>query len=274
MAVVTISRQAGSSGEDVARILSAKTGYELIDGEKVHHLAADCDEEYKDACSAFEAETFSGFFERLVFNRSSYRSLFESLNLELASRDNVILLGRGAQFVLRTMPGIFFARIVAPFDIRARTILAQKNLPERESLEYLRNQDERRRAMLKSIYRDDIDDPLLYDLVLNSANYKAEAAAEIMEKAITRKNGMAPGGLPAQKIKRMAFAKRVESVIRKNVRAIPDLEGVKVDCPVEGEVTLSGIVGTERDVTSAQEAAENFAGVCRVTNKLQVVTWI
>ena len=126
MAVVTISRQTGSSGDEIAVLLAKKLKYELIDDEKIHSLAEGCDDEYKDACSAYEIEKFHGFFERLSFNRPAYKSLFESLNLELAGRDNVILLGRGVQVVLKEFPGILHVRIVAPQEIRIKQIASRE----------------------------------------------------------------------------------------------------------------------------------------------------
>jgi cytidylate kinase len=130
MAVVTISRQTGSKGDEIAALLAEKLNHELIDDEKIHSLAESCDDEYKDACSAYEMEKFQGFFERLSFNRPAYKSLFESLNLELAGRGNVILLGRGVQVVLKEFPGIFHVRIVAPEELRIKQIASEQNLSE------------------------------------------------------------------------------------------------------------------------------------------------
>ena len=52
MAVVTISRQTGSKGDEIAALLAKKLNHELIDDEKIHSLAESCDDEYKDANSS------------------------------------------------------------------------------------------------------------------------------------------------------------------------------------------------------------------------------
>jgi cytidylate kinase len=274
MAVVTISRQTGSSGDEIAAQLAKNTGCELINDEKIHRLAESCDDDYKDACSAYEKETFGGILDRLAFDRPAYRSLFGALNLELASKDNVILMGRGVQVVLKQIPGIFHVRIVAPEEVRARTIAATKGLPEREAYEYVRSQDRRRRSLIQSIYNIDLNDFLLYDLVLNTTNFSVEAAADLLAQAIAHKARSSKAVLPAEKMRRMAFAGRMESVIRKKVDTIPYMGGVQVSSPAEGEVVLVGVVSSERDVERALRAAEAYPGVCQVTNNLRVISGI
>lgn len=187
MAVVTIARQTGSKGDKIAALLANKLNHELIDDEKIHSLAESCDDDYKDACSAYEMEKFQGFFERLSFNRPAYKSLFESLNLELAARDNVILLGRGVQLVLKEFPGIFHFRIVAPEELRIKQIAFEEGLSEQAARDYMHSQDSQRNALIQSIYKIDLNDFELYDMVLNTASFSVEAAADLIAQGIQKK---------------------------------------------------------------------------------------
>jgi cytidylate kinase len=272
MAVVTIARQTGSKGEEIAAILVKKLNHELIDDEKIHFLAESCDDDYKDACSAYEMEKFQGFFERLSFNRPAYKSLFESLNLELAARDNVILLGRGVQLVLREFPGIFHARIVAPEELRIKQIAGEQSLSEQAASDYMHSQDSQRNALIQSIYKIDLNEFELYDMVLNTASFSVEAAADLIAQGIGKKAEATMQTLPVEEMQRMAFAKRLESVIRKKVETLPFIEGVQVTSKAAGEVTLIGFVRGERDVKTAQTIAEDYPEVCKVNNLLRVVS--
>ena len=105
MAIITISRKAGSYGEEIAAEVAKKLNYRMVTPSDVHKLAEDCDADFKRACSVFEKEVSTGFLERFFFRDPSYLSLFESLNYELAASGNVILVGRGSQFVLADHPG-------------------------------------------------------------------------------------------------------------------------------------------------------------------------
>ncbi len=274
MAVVTISRQTGSKGDEIAALLAKKLNHELIDDEKIHSLAESCDDEYKDACSAYEMEKFQGFFERLSFNRPAYKSLFESLNLELAGRDNVILLGRGVQFVLKEFRGILHVRIVAPEDLRIKQIAAQKSLSEQAARDYVNSQDTQRSALIQSIYKIDLNDFQLYDMVINTADFSIEAASDLIAQAIEKKAESDIQNLPLEAMGRMAFAKRLESIIRKKVATLPFMEGVQVSAKAGGEITLIGFVSGERDVKTAQTIAADYPGVCKVDNLLRVVSGV
>ena len=274
MAVVTISRQTGSSGDEIAVLLAKKLKYELIDDEKIHSLAEGCDDEYKDACSAYEIEKFHGFFERLSFNRPAYKSLFESLNLELAGRDNVILLGRGVQVVLKEFPSILHVRIVAPQEIRIKQIASKKNLSERAAIDYVHSQDTQRRALIQSIYKIDLNDFDLYDMVINTADFSIEAATDLIAVGSQKKAESATQPLKIEEMQRMAFAKRLESIIRKNVETLPFMEGVQVIAKAGGKVTLMGFVRSDRDIKTTQTIAEGYPTVCKVENLLRVVSGV
>jgi cytidylate kinase len=272
MAVVTISRQTGSKGDEIAVLLAKKLNHELIDDEKIHSLAESCDDEYKDACSAYEMEKFQGFFERLSFNRPAYKSLFESLNLELAGRDNVVLLGRGVQVVLKEFPGIFHVRIVAPDELRIKQIASEQNLSEQAARDYMHSQDTQRSALMQSIYKINLNDFELYDMVINTAEFSIEAASDLIAQGIQKKAESTTHTFPSDAMQRMAFAKRLESIIRKKVETLPFMEGVQVSAETGGEITLIGFVSSERDVKTAQAIAEDYPEVCKVDNRLRVVS--
>src|SRR4030042_2831449 len=127
MHIITISRLVGAYGDVIATIVARRMGLDLIGREELHEMAQSCDPEYRDTCAVYEKEHGPGFFERLFFDRPSYYSLFEALTYDLAARGGVVLVGRGSQIVLRDVPGVFTARIVAPISIRISRIMARYN---------------------------------------------------------------------------------------------------------------------------------------------------
>lgn len=274
MAVITISRQTGSLGEEIAQSLSKKMNHDLIGDRKIHELAESCDDEYKNACRAYESEIFKGFFERITFNRPAYRSLFEALNFELAGRGNVILLGRGVQIVLKDFAAVMKVRIVAPDEVRIANIGAQMNLSESEARDYVRSHDLNRRALLQSIYNVDLDDYRLHDMVINTGGLGVDAAVEMIIVGVDHKTRVNAAGLPAEAMQNLAAGKRLESIIRKRVEILPYLEGIQVSFQAGGEVTLIGFVNSDRDREIAQQEAESYPGVCGVKNLLRVVSGV
>ena len=269
MAVITISRKVGSLGDEIGSLVARKLGYELVSREGVHQIARECDLEFKEACAAFEVETApGGIWERMFFRDPAYTSLFEALNLELASRGEVVILGRGAQIALAEVPGVFHARVVAPTGLRVERTAQRMGLGQDEAREFVRHYDQQRRALIESVYHKDLADWSLYNLVLNTASLSAEAGAELIALAV---RSMPPVGDPqavSQELARRAFAKKVESAVKRKVLTSP-YHDIKAHCPQEGQLRLEGFVQDKVSKRRAEEVAAGYPGVLQVDNQLR-----
>lgn len=268
MSVVTISRQVGSLGDEIGGLVAEKLGYELMTREGIHRLARECDLEFKDACAAFEEERGAGFWERLFYRDPAYTSLFEALNLELAAKGKVVILGRGAQIALADVPGVFHARVVAPAAIRVQRVRERMGLSAEDAVEFVHNYDKQRRALIESVYQKDLSDWSLYDLVLNTTGLTAEAGAELIALAVRKMPVLLEPELVNQELARRAFAKRVESAIKKKVLTSP-YRDIQVRSLVEGEVILEGFVQDKMGRQRAENIAARHPGVNAVDNRLR-----
>ncbi len=274
MTVLTISYQIGSLGGEVARHTARLLDLELVDSHQVHRLAESCDDEYKDACSAYALEEFGGFLERLSFDRPAYKSLFEALNFELAGRGNVLLLGRGAQVVLKDIAGVFHARIIAPEKIRVQRMAEREGLKPREAWHMVQNHGRHRKALIESVFRVDPNDYYFYDIIINTAHYTAETAAELLAQAVAKKERTGDPAAVIEEMQNLAAAKRLESVIRKQVRSAPFMEGVSVSLTADGTVVLNGLVRSQQDIEIARRIAEDAQGGRKVDIQLGIYSVI
>jgi cytidylate kinase len=137
MAVVTLSRQVGSFGDEIAAQVASRLGHRLIDRDQFQGLAETRDPDFRAARASSGPRTEPRFFERLFFQNPSFTSLFESITFEVASWGDVVILGRGAQVVLRDMPGVFKARVVAPLEVRVRRVMEEKGVPLEEAIDFV-----------------------------------------------------------------------------------------------------------------------------------------
>jgi hypothetical protein len=268
MGIITISRQVGSFGEEIGILVGKKLGYDVVDQAKVHKLAQECDAEFTKACTLYETEAKPGFFESFFFQSAAYTSLFESLNYELASQGNVVIIGRGAQIVLRDLPGVFKARIVAPLDVRVERVMARGNVPRDEARRFVDKYDSQRRALIRSVFDKDLRDWDLYDLILNTKCYTAEKGAEILCKAVEAMNQLAEGENLQERLKNLAFAKRIESHIKKSIATSP-YRNIEITATSDGAVTLEGFVQDKKTKEKAGEIAKSGQGVTSVQNNLR-----
>ena len=106
--------------------------------------------------------------------------------LRLASLGCVILVGRGADVVTKRLPYVFHVRLVAPLEKRVQHAAQYYNLTAADAAEKVREEDHARRRYLRRYFDADIDDPLLYDLVINTGRLGFVRTAELIAQAAMR----------------------------------------------------------------------------------------
>jgi len=188
--VITVSREAESGGEEIARTVAQRQGLQVADraildriayqeGVPISHLAR-FDEIIPGAIEALIAE-----WQTSISSATYLRRLVNVLLL-LEREDNVLIIGRGGAFVL-TDPGTFHLRVVAPIPCRIARLVQRQGLTRLMVERILHRSDEERARFVEQAFRADISSPLHYDLVLNTAELTIETAAELVLHAAQRK---------------------------------------------------------------------------------------
>jgi hypothetical protein len=195
-AVVSVSRQPWAGGDEVAERVAAWLDYGLFGLEALRALAAD--PALRDRLVADLAPAARAAVEeraRLLFDGIEPAELrgIASVVAALGERGMAVLVGRGAISVLpreRTLRVL----VVAPRDERARRLAAARGLGPEEAARELEREDRERLAFLRERLGVAGDDPSLYDLVVNTGQLTAEAAAALVVEALRRRF---PPGTPA-----------------------------------------------------------------------------
>jgi len=95
-------------------------------------------------------------------------------------RDEVIIVGRGAQMILAGLENVLHVRLTASEEFRCERVMEVKHCDYREALRIVRESDRRRGRYLKRFYHVDWEDPNLYHLVINTEMTGTELAAQII----------------------------------------------------------------------------------------------
>lgn len=127
--------------------------------------------------------------ELLGLHPSSWTVIRQSTEtiLHLAELGNVILIGRAANVITSKLENTVHVRLVAPLDKRIERIQEQNKLSRPKAEEFIRQNDHGRARYLKKYYRRDIDDPLLYDLVINTGRFSTADVARLIGEAVIRR---------------------------------------------------------------------------------------
>jgi len=104
--------------------------------------------------------------------------------LHLAERGNVILIGRGANVITRKLGHVFHVRLVGSLEKRVEHIQEIYGIEKRKATELIAREDRGRRRYLRKYFGKEIDDPLLYDLVINTDAIGYENAARVIGESM------------------------------------------------------------------------------------------
>jgi len=183
--IVTLEREYGSGGANIAKRLAARLGWKIWDEEltaeiarvaKVDHRAAlRCDERCDSLLHRLFKVYARGSYERTLpiegesqmFDADRMVAVLHTVVEDVASRGNSVIVGRGAPFILRNRPDVFHVFIYAPVDEKIRRIMSLgKSKKEAEQL--VDEVDAERAAFIRHYFKKDWPLRALYNLMVNS----------------------------------------------------------------------------------------------------------
>jgi len=206
MAVITISRQSGSEGNEITRLLCERLGYKLFDKSMMAKVAAEMGlqpEKIVDAsASTHHAKSLierwfgnyqSPFGDAGGWTISAQLDAMEAVSVQQVTdlllaayeKGNVVVLGRGGQVALAGKPDVLHVRIVAPLQTRIRRWQAREGLTYEVAHKKVVERDQAHADFVRRFFNADIQDPALYDLVINTEKLTPEAAVELIVKALS-----------------------------------------------------------------------------------------
>jgi hypothetical protein len=113
--------------------------------------------------------------------------------LRLASQGNVILIGRGANLVTNKLRHAFHVRLIGSWEKRAAHIQEIRNVDRKTALEIIQREDLGRERYLKKYFNQDVENPLIYDLVINTDLVTYDETARLIgDAALRRAETLAP----------------------------------------------------------------------------------
>jgi cytidylate kinase len=104
--------------------------------------------------------------------------------LRLAELGNVILIGRGANVVTNRLDYVFHVRLVGSLAKRIEYVQREQRIEKEAAREFICLEDRGRRRYLKKYFDREIDDPLLYHLVINTDLIGHKPAARMIAETL------------------------------------------------------------------------------------------
>jgi len=103
--------------------------------------------------------------------------------LHLAELGQVILVGRAANIITARLAHAFHVRLVGSLECRIRRLCRFEKVDRETAVRLIQESDSARALYVKRHFQADIDNPLLYDLVVNTDRLSDEDAVELIAQA-------------------------------------------------------------------------------------------
>jgi CMP/dCMP kinase len=220
MTVITISRQFGSGGDEIAYQISQQLGYRLFSKPMILEVAKAAGRSEPDIIDYsednYQARSFldrlfenAQFYPNAGFGTPDFMAQYNLEELRIQNEDclnfmqkairlayqagDIVIVGRGSQVLLKNQPNAIHVRIVAPLENRIQRIKDQlkKNpqgyppdlghrSPYARALEIIHQRDAASADYIQRYYQVDWSDPLLYHLVLNTGKWSLQQAVKLV----------------------------------------------------------------------------------------------
>ncbi|HQL88118.1 MAG: BON domain-containing protein [Lentisphaerae bacterium] len=264
MAIIAIARERGALGKLVASELARTLNYRFIDKrtveERLEGLGLD-----QRQFNAYD-EKKPGLFAALSSVMEDYIRCLKKIMFEEAMQGDCVFLGRGCQYLFRSIPGVTLVRLVAPLETRIKRILESQNLEYREAKKQVDKMDRDREGFNRYFFDTDSKDPSNYHLTINTEDLSTTQIIDIIRNLAdltTTPEQVATGQMM---FRNLAMA---QTIIR-HILNDCELPIFFLDAECAGnEVTLSGIAHSP-DVVEKARAAAHVEGIKRVNNNIRV----
>ena len=210
MSLVTIRGQLGSGASETGRQIADRLQANYVDREIIAEVAARLHREEREVIakemppSSFLGRIAEALGTSYAFgdgmagaylpvgeiplDNTRYLQALESVVRELVRSQPLVILGRGSQFILKGYPGILHVLAVAPIEVRVERVMRDLRLDQEAAKLKILRYDSSLREFFKRYFKAEPEDPVHYDLVINTGRFSFQAAASIVVDAVSFKD--------------------------------------------------------------------------------------
>ncbi len=204
MRAITISREYGSGGGEIASRLARRLGWQLVDHAIVQRVASELGTSQEEAET--HDESTGGIISQVLnvmqnlypaymvsappeafLSAEDYSRTVDRIVKAAAARGHVVIVGRASQVILADLGDVLHVRVIAPFEKRVVYVMQREGVDRYTAESRIHRKDHERASYLEREYHRHLDDAHLYDLVLNTSLLDLESAVDIIGFTLQQK---------------------------------------------------------------------------------------
>jgi cytidylate kinase len=197
MAVLSISRQFGAGGWTLGKSISSQLGYKFVSSQIINEIAkeANVSVEWIKGVEKHAGDWLMRFVNRFVngdfiekhvgetktdFDEKKYLTFLQSIINRIADEDNVVILGRGSQYILQDRENVFHLLLVADIEDRIKFLEKIWKISRKDAEKEIQIREKRRDSFMKYFELGPPNNPNLYHLVLNTSKMDFDETRKIV----------------------------------------------------------------------------------------------
>lgn len=200
--VITVARSYGSDGCAIAERLAKELSIRYLDKDLLslvsvesgisEELLEKVDEKVKTGFwgagkdKRYDPEIDQPDIDDVVSEQNLFRYQARTIR-NLAEKESFVIIGRAADYVLANHMHVFSVNIQAPFEDCVDGIMKRQFVDARTAIRDIRRINKERMAFYRAYTGRDWNDPLNYDMCINSARFTQEESVALIRKAASLK---------------------------------------------------------------------------------------
>ena len=200
--IITIGRQFGSGGHEIGRKLAAELGYKIYDKELLKMQAEHSGIAEKVLESYDESPTNSLLYSIVMdvypsmnyvgtsLNQQIFQAQFDTIR-KLKDEGNCVIIGRGADYILRDCPNLVSVFITASLDMRVARVAEYEKCSEAKARDIVNKSDKKRASFYNFQTEKKWGQASSYHLCIDSSAVGYDGAVELIKNFVQlRKKGL------------------------------------------------------------------------------------
>jgi cytidylate kinase len=191
MAILTIARQFGSGAEEIGQALAETMGYQYVDRKTILEDMQREGVEWEKRARYFD-ENYPSVWERFDWPYRAFVALNQKHILHHALAGKTVIMGRGANFLLRGVKTHLGIRIEAPLEARIERVENKEGINGENARMLVEKADQEMDGAVYLLYGRRWNDPREYDLFFDTAKQPTEELVRAVTAALEGKDRLDP----------------------------------------------------------------------------------
>ena len=269
MAILTISRRYGSGGRDIGHAVADLLHFEYVDRKRILEDIGKAGQAWGDFAKQYD-EKQPSVYERYKWSFRGFVALNQAQILDYALQDNMVIMGRGGNFLLRGIPFAFRIHLKASVDDRIERLIKREGIDSGNARWLIEKVDKEMAGAVYLIYGSAWDDPKQYDRVFDTSTQNAgEIVTAVKDELLKRASAGTEKARQVLQLRALAAKVRARIAIEPTfpISALdvrPKEEGL-----IQYGIIVRGVVYNKSAIGPIQEAAKKICGEVPVEFELQ-----